>query len=91
MFGVFSALVEVQIGVGIEHGVLQLQPYGAGLAVHPLVLVEHGELVDPCIGGVVTVVGFFLFISFLFFFSLKKKKETKQRLFAESECKAMVT
>ncbi len=27
------------------------------LAVHPLVLVEHGKLVGPCVGGVVAVIG----------------------------------
>ena len=57
MLRIFPVLVEVQIGVGIEHGVLQLQPYGAGLAVHPLVLVEHGKLVGAGVGGVVAVVG----------------------------------
>ena len=91
MLGVLPAVVEVEISVGIIHGVLQLQIQRLRLTVHPLVRIEETQLVGAGVGGVVVVIGFFLFISFLFFFSLKKKKETKQRLFAESECKAMVT
>jgi hypothetical protein len=49
------------------------------LAVHPLVLVKHGELVSPCVGSVVAIIGFFPFISFLFSSPGKKERNEAKK------------
>ena len=57
VLGVLPVLVEVDVGIRVEHRTLQLQVQRFRLAVHPLVLVEHGELVSPCVGSVVAIIG----------------------------------
>ena len=79
MFGILTILVEVQVSVGIEHCALQLQVQRLRLAIHPLVYVEHGELVGAGVGGIVAVVGFFPFISFLFSSPGKKERNEAKK------------
>ena len=57
VLGVLPVLVEVDVGIRVEHGALQLQVQRFRLAVHPLVQVKHGELVSPCVGSVVAIIG----------------------------------
>ena len=57
VLGVLAVLVEVDIGIRVEHRALQLQVQRFRLAVHPLVQVKHGELVRPCVGSVVAIIG----------------------------------
>ena len=56
MFGILPVVVEVDVGVGIEHDLFRLQLDRFGLTVDPLVHVEHGELVCAGVRRVIAVV-----------------------------------
>ena len=57
MLRIFPVLVEIDIGIRVEHRALKLQVQRLRLAIDPLVLVEHGKLVSAGVGSIVAVVG----------------------------------
>ena len=57
VLGVLPVLVEVQVGVRIEHRLLQLKAQRFRLPVNPCVCIEHTDFIGAGVGGVVAVIG----------------------------------
>ena len=57
MFGVVAVVVEIQIAVGVEHGVVQVKVYAFQTAVHPVGRQIHTVFVGSCSSAVVAVEG----------------------------------